>query len=219
MQFTSDGVPVCFHDETLGSALAVYDQNGDRITNGGKVSTYSYSTLATYHFGSLTNELLTVEDCAALCKKYGLGLVLEIKEATVPTAQNISDAYDAVAKYGMAQVTEWDIYTAQTAGYIQGIDDTADVGYISETISTGTIDAAAALGTGKNKVYFCAYASKFSSFTDALHVYGARHGVRFKMGSAYNASEINTYRKFEKIEVANVVNPAYALALYGEDGV
>lgn len=219
VQFTSDGVPVCFHDETLGSVLTVYDENGDTITNGDKISTYTYDTLATYHFGSLTNELLTVDECAALCKKYGLGLVLEVKEPTIPTEQNMSDAYDAVAKNGMAPNTEWDVYTAQTAGYIQEIDDTADIGYISETISTTTIDEAAALKTGKNKVYFCAYATKFSSFTDALHVYGARNGVMFKMGSAYTVAEINTYRKFEKIEVANVANPAYALAMYDENNV
>lgn len=214
VQFTSDGVPVCFHDETLGSVLTVYDENGNKITNGDRISTYTYDTLAIYHFGSLTNELLTVDECAALCKKYGLGLVLEVKEPTIPTEQNMSDAYDAVAKNGMAPNTEWDVYTAQTAGYIQEIDDTADIGYISETISTATIDEVAALRTGKNKVYFCAYATKFSSFTDALHVYGARNGVMFKMGSAYNVAEIYKYRKFEKIEVANVINPAYALAEY-----
>lgn len=214
VQFTSDGVPVLFHDEYIGASLSVYDENDSLITNGGKISTYTYSTLETYHFGSTTNPILTLDDCAALCKKSGLSLVLEIKNATTPTESNISDAYDIIAKNGMAQATEWDVYSATIAGYVSSIDDTADLGFISESITTGTIDTAASMKTGKNIVWFCAYSSAVSSFTDALHIYGARHGVRFKIGSAYSVSEIYNFRKFEKIEVANVSYPVLALFDY-----
>lgn len=214
VQFTSDGVPVLFHDAYIGASLPVYDENNNRITNGGKVSTYTYSTLSTYHFGSTTNPILTLDECAALCKKSGLALVLELKDATEPTESNISTAYDIIAKNGMAPVTEWDVYSTVTAGYVSSIDDTADLGYISEDITTTTIDTAASMKTGKNKVYFCAYSSMVSSFTDQKHIYGARQGVLFKIGSAYSVGEIYNFRKFEKIEVANVSYPVVALFDY-----
>lgn len=214
LQFTSDGVPVLFHDAYIGASLPVYDENNNRIMNGGKISTYTYSTLSTYHFGSTTNPILTLDECAALCKKSGLSLVLELKDATEPTENNISTAYDIVAKNGMAPVTEWDVYSTVTAGYVSSIDETADLGFISENITTGTIDTAATMKTGKNKVYFCAYSSRASSFTDQMHIYGARHGVLFKIGSAYSVGEIYNFRKFEKIEVANVSYPMVALFDY-----
>lgn len=214
VQFTQDGVPVLFHDERIGSSLAVYNSSGTKITNGNKISTYSYATLLTYNFGSKTNKIVTLEECAELCKKLGLALVLELKDATVPSEQNISDAFNIVAKHGLAPNTEWDVYSVQTAGYVSAIDETATIGYISEPITTATIDTAASIKNGKNIVWFCAYASAFSSFTEALHIYGARKGVRFKMGSAYNIGEIYRYRKFEKIEVANVVMPAGELYMY-----
>ena len=214
VQFTSDGVPVLFHDEYLGTSLPVYDSNGTRITNGNKISTYTYATLSTYHFGSTTNNIVTLDECAELCKKIGLALVLEMKDATNPTEQNISDTFDIVAKHGMAQNTEWDVYSAEIANYVLDIDETASIGYISEPITTATINTAASLKTGKNTVWFCAYASAFGSFTEALHIYGARKGIKFKMGSAYNIAEIYRYRKFEKIEVANVVMPAGELCMY-----
>lgn len=214
VQFTSDGVPVLFHDEYLGTSLPVYNSNGTRITNGNKISTYTYATLSTYHFGSTTNDIVTLDECAELCKKLGFALVLELKDATTPTEQNISDAFDIVAKHGMAQNTEWDVYAEQTANYVLDIDETASIGYISEPITTTTIDIAASLKNGKNTVWFCAYASAFGSFTEALHIYGARKGIKFKMGSAYNIAEVYRYRKFEKIEVANVVMPAGELCMY-----
>lgn len=215
IQFTSDNVPVLFHDATLGAALPVYDSNGNTFT-GSKISTYTYAHLQEYFFGSKTNPILTLEEAAALIKKQGLSVMLEIKDATVPTQSNIEAAYDIIAKNGLVDRSLWCVYSLAVAEYVTDIDDTCDCGYIQETISTATIDVAAQMYTGKNKVFFCAYPSSAEQFTDALHIYGAKNHVYFKMGSAYNESEIYAYRNYEMIEVANVKYPAYQLANYVE---
>lgn len=214
VQFTNDKIPVLFHDETLGKQLKVYDENGNEFQEDKHISDLSFNDVNSYAYGSKTNRILTLDNALQVCKELGMGILLEFKDVTPLTKENMLTSYEMVAMHGMLPNTIWSVYSVDTGKYIIDIDATCEMGYIKEEISTNTIDQASELYTGKNKVWFCAYASHFDEFTEELHIYAAKKNVHFKMGSAYSIDDLLKYSDFEMIEVANIKHPAETVAAY-----
>ena len=199
VQFTSDGVPVLLHDANLGAAFPVWD--GDvQITNGGLISTYSLATLNQYTYGNTHEPLMTLATCVELCKKIGLKLLLEFKQNTLPSFENMEYAYNIVANHGMTDEVIWNGYNKKYLSYITQIDAKAHMGYIAKPVSQVEIDKACELLTGENDVIFNLYDSDMPNFTTELHQYGAKKHVRFKVGSAYSGNQIRSFYKCEMIE-------------------
>lgn len=85
IQWTSDNVPVCLHDETI-----------DRTSNGtGNIHEMTYADVSTYDFGH--DSILRFTDYLALLKRIGLTPVIELKELTTYTMPN--EAYGQLVDY------------------------------------------------------------------------------------------------------------------------
>lgn len=214
VQFSKDGIPVLLHDYKLGAALKVYDSTNTSIT-GNAVNTYTLEELKQYHYGNATNELVTLEEFIAQCKKIGQKADLEFKDTPNPTQSNMQTAYDIVCKYGMIQSTCFMGYSTTVLSYIKSINPSCNFGLIGLPVTKALLDSAKTLLTGQNEVYFCLYASDFASFTDEIHQYGLTNGIKFKMGSALNIADIKKFSACELIECANVEYPDWELAQEG----
>lgn len=99
VQFTSDGVPMMLHDETI-----------DRTSNGsGKLYELTYAQVRAYDFGSWMDarfagtKIPTLEETLLLCKNLGLGIYLEFKPFGSHTFDEteVATILDLVDKYGM----------------------------------------------------------------------------------------------------------------------
>ena len=95
IRFTSDGVPVCIHDNTI-----------DRTSNGsGRVDSYTLTELKEYDFGSWKSteyegeEIPTLEEAMILCKRLNLKMYIELKECS--SEEEAIAILDLVYKYDM----------------------------------------------------------------------------------------------------------------------
>lgn len=99
--FTSDGVPVLMHDDTV-----------DRTTDGtGNIWDLTYARVETLDAGSWFSSKYTgtkvpsLEQFMAFCKKAGLGAYLEIKASHPPTSEQCDTIATIVKKAGMVDGT------------------------------------------------------------------------------------------------------------------
>ena len=212
VQFTSDNIPVLFHDAKLGKSLKVYDKNGNAVV-GNAINTYTLAELQEYRYGNLENELCTLREFIAQCKKIGQKADLEFKDTPNPTKENMEQAYKIVAEYGMLNATCFVGYTTEVLGYVKALNTDCNFGLIGLPVSNDLIDRAKSLLGNKNEVYACLYASDFDNFTPEIHEYGLMNGIKFKVGSAYKMADIKKFLKYELIECANVKFPAYELSV------
>ena len=216
VSITSDGVPVCFHDEYLGTRSIVYDNNGNVVTNvSKKINEYTYAELQAYDFGLYKGdayqglEIAKLEDVVLQCRNLGCELDIEMKFGWTTT--NSVDVYEMVALYGMIPHTMF-IGDNSNFANLQAIieeNEYVTVAY-GTTVSTERINKAATLKTGKNDVWVALLATDYSNLTDALRLLAVNQGLRFKYCSVYSTSAIPAdVRKCEMIEIAYMKYPAF----------
>lgn len=216
VSFTSDGVPVCFHDEYLGTNGIVYDANGDVVTDvTKKINEYTYSELQTYDFGLYKGDgykntaIMTLESAIILCRNLGCELDIEIKYGWNST--NVVDAYKMVALNGMIKHVMFIGYGSNSTLLedIIDVNDTVSVGY-ADVVSTEAINTAIALKTGKNDVWFVLLSTDYTNLTDELRLLAVNNGIRFKYCSIYNLTTISAdVMKCDMVEIAYMKYPAF----------
>lgn len=93
VRFTSDGVPVLLHDQTI-----------DRTSNGsGNITEMTFEEVRTYDFGN-GQQIPTFEEFIILCKKLDLCPYIEIKDITNGSVKELTDI---VKKLGMVKNCTW----------------------------------------------------------------------------------------------------------------
>ena len=135
VQFTSDGIPVCIHDNTV-----------ERTSNGGnrRVDSMTLEELKALDFGSWFSadytgtQIPTFEEFLILCKKLGLKPYVELKDGTAEEIQNL---FDLVRLYGMEKHTTFISFSLPLLQMIIDCSTKVRVGYVSDTYSNDYLNS------------------------------------------------------------------------------
>lgn len=152
ISFTSDGVPVLLHDDTI-----------NRTSNGtGAVSSYTYEQLLEFDFGSWKSseytgtKIPTLEELLLLCKNLGLHAYLEIKPiAGGNSTTYITECVNLCKKYGMLRNVTWLSFNNSYLDVVKTLDKKARLGLLHNGAveETTLIDNILALQTDYNEVF------------------------------------------------------------------
>ncbi len=181
VNFTSDGVPVLLHDDTV-----------DRTSNGtGNIGSLTSTYVRSLDFGSwkdpaYTGEKIpTFQEFLELCKALNLHAYIDIKTAVAYNGtsyfnNNINYLVAETARRGMLDNVTWISNREQTLKYVLDADPTARVGYMpgdNSSISSWVT----AINNLKN------YSSEAEVFIDINHTY------LLNSDGSVNTSPIVTY--------------------------
>lgn len=150
ISWTSDGVPVLLHDNTI-----------DRTSNGtGAIGDMTYDQVSQYDFGSWKSEVYagtkipTLDEFLVVCRNLGLHPYLELKPAQSPTEAMIRDIVDRVENNGMKGKVSYISFDATLLGYVKDYDSEARLGYLTPgAINQTYVSRAVALKTEENEVF------------------------------------------------------------------
>ena len=152
ISFTSDGVPVLLHDDTI-----------NRTSNGtGAVSSYTYEQLLEFDFGSWKSseytgtKIPTLEELLLLCKNLGLHAYLEIKPiASDNSTTYITECVNLCKKYGMLRNVTWISFDNLYLEVVKTLDKKARLGLLHNGTAEETtlINNILALQTDYNEVF------------------------------------------------------------------
>ena len=147
VSFTSDGVAVCLHDDTI-----------NRTSNGtGIIYNMTYADVLQYDFGSWKSpvyagtKIPTVEQFVKLCKDIGLNPYIELKDGYAYTESQIQSIVDIVKACGMSKNTTFISFNSTFLTYVKNYDQEARIGFIAG-IDASSIATANSLKTGYNEV-------------------------------------------------------------------
>ena len=162
VSLTSDDVPVLLHDDTINRTARNAD--GSEISSTINISDITYEQALTYDFGIwMGNEyagtkIPTFAEFMKLCRNLGLRPYVEIKPSDNFTRTHVQNLVDIVKKHGMGSCTTWISFDATYLSYVKDYDDTARLGYLSNTVTSTAITTAQSLKTSKNEVFLDTYA-------------------------------------------------------------
>ena len=146
VSFTSDGVAVLLHDDTV-----------DRTSSGsGSIGAMTLEEVKALDFGSWFSSaysgttIPTFAEFMALCRNIGLHPYIELKAGT---KEQISGLVDVVRSYNMLDKVTWISFSSGYLGYIKEFDPKARLGYVCTTITEELIDIAKNLLGGENEVF------------------------------------------------------------------
>lgn len=147
VQFTSDGVPVLLHDETI-----------NRTSNGtGNIADLTYAQVSQYDFGAWKGyegtKIPTFEEFISLCKSIGVHAYIELKSPASFTTERIGGLLATVKKYRMQKKVTWISFNSSWLGIVKTLDPTARLGFIAGGVDSSVITTTASLKTETNEVF------------------------------------------------------------------
>ena len=166
VRFTSDGVAVLLHDETINRTARNAD--GSTISGSIKISEITYEQALTYDFGiwkgsAYTGEKIpTFEQFIKLCKNIGLSAYVELKTGT---QAQIDDTIKIAIKNGMRKNVTWISYSLSLISYVKTYDATARLGLISNTITPQNVTDISGLKSIDNEVII---ETDYNNVTDSI---------------------------------------------------
>lgn len=154
--FTSDGVPVLLHDDTI-----------NRTSNGtGSISSLTLAQAQSYVFNKIKYSgvdqtvpgypdvtIPTFEDFIKLCRNLSLHPYIELKSSGGYTEAQIQGVVDLVEANGMKGKVTYISFSATYLGYVKAYDQNARLGYIVNSVNATGISTALGLQTGSNEVF------------------------------------------------------------------
>ena len=151
VRFTSDGVAVLLHDESINRTA----RNADGTTISGTVNIedITYAEALEYDFGIYKGaqfagtKIPTLNQFIELCKKLGLEMYIELKVAP------IEPQYNAVKAYSMEDHTTWISFSTNYLTQIKTLDPKARLGKLATSLDSDILDAAVGLKSGSNEVF------------------------------------------------------------------
>lgn len=158
VSFTSDGVAVLLHDNTI-----------DRTSNGtGNISDMTYEQALQYDFGSWKSsayagtKIPTFEQFIKLCRSLSLHPYIELKQNGSYTESQIQGIVDTVKRNGMKGRVTYISFSATYLGYVKNYDSAARLGYLAN-ITTSAIATANGLKTTDNEVFMDVISSNITT--------------------------------------------------------
>jgi len=154
VRFTSDGVPVLLHDESINRTARNAD--GTSISSTVNIADITYAQSQDYDFGIYKGSAFSgtkipkFEDFLKLCRSIGLKCYIELKAGT---QAQIESLVDLVKQNGMDGKVSWISAALTYINYINDYDETARVGFISIDLSSVLADTILGWKTGQNEVF------------------------------------------------------------------
>lgn len=149
VSFTSDGVAVCLHDSTI-----------DRTSNGtGSISSLTWAQVQEYDFGSWKSSVYagtkipSFAQFIRLCRDLALHPYIELKSTATYTQAQVDNLIAIVRNNGMQGKVTWISFNATYLGYVKNTDETARLGYLTESLSSTHISTAQGLKLSTNTVF------------------------------------------------------------------
>lgn len=190
VQFTSDGVPMILHDETI-----------DRTSNGtGKLYELTYAQVRAYDFGSWKDarfagtKIPTLEETLLFCKNIGLGIYLEFKPFGPYTfnSTEIESIINLVEKYGM---TDHVLYAGRS-DIVHALRPKASVVLGGNAITQATIVSQALAVKGDNRVEVWGQVN--DTFTESVVLELAENGIHLGAWTAAAQNNADAIRAISK---------------------
>lgn len=159
VKFTTDGVPVLFHDDLVGATGR--NPDGSELTENVFFYNCSYDDLLAYDFGIRMGaeyagtKIARFDDFIALCKNIGLHPYIELKGGTKAQIQGL---VDLVERYGMKGKVTW-IGGLANLKYVADYDNTARLGLVNHSIKASEVASVKTLQTGVNEVFIDTHVS------------------------------------------------------------
>ena len=189
VSFTSDGVAVLLHDETI-----------DRTSDGsGNIASMTYEQAVQYDFGSWKSaeyagtKIPTFEEFIRVCKEIQLHPYIELKNGSTYTQAQINSVVDMVKAAGMQGNVTYLSFNATYLGYVKNADPTARLCYVVWSIDANSVSAVYNLRTGKNDV---AILSHYQRLTDDMVDLCIRYGIPLEAWSPNDASWIENMNPY-----------------------
>ncbi len=149
VSFTSDGVPVLLHDDTI-----------NRTSNGtGNIGSLTLAQVKSYDFGSWKSseyagvEIPTFEEFISLCRKLSLHPYIEIKANGSYTQEQMGTLVSIVKKFSMSKNVTWISYSAPYLSYIKQHDPKARLGLVANQYTSNIISTTLNLRNDENEVF------------------------------------------------------------------
>ena len=146
IRFTSDGVPVLLHDESI-----------DRTSNGhGKIQDMTLEEVRSFDFGNWKattfkgTQIPTLEEFLSLCAEIGLSPHLELKAGT---PKQVSQIIDLVEEYDLSNNVTYISFNLNLLKYVLERVPDASVGVLSNAVNESVIKKACSLSTNYNHIY------------------------------------------------------------------
>jgi glycerophosphoryl diester phosphodiesterase len=153
VRFTSDGVPVLLHDESINRTARNAD--GTELPNTVNIADITYTQSQDYDFGIYKGsqfagiKIPKFEDFLKLCRSLGLGCYIELKAGTQAQIENL---IDMVEQNGMKKVSTWISASDSMLSVVKNKDVMARLGFISQAFTANTINIIRSLETDGNEV-------------------------------------------------------------------
>lgn len=162
VSFTSDGIPVLLHDNTINRTARNAD--GTTISEDININDITYQQALTYDFGIYKSTAYTgtkipkLEDFLVLCRNLGLHPYVELKSSATYSESQIRSLIDMAKKCGMKNNLTWISFKSAFLTYIKNYDAEARLGYVVDNITEANITRANNLMTEENEVFLdCDY--------------------------------------------------------------
>lgn len=189
VSFTSDGVPVLLHDDTI-----------DRTSNGsGKISNLTYNQVLQYDFGSWkSNEyagtkIPTFKEFIVLCKNIGLHPCIELKDNGNYTQEQILEIVDIVKNCGMKGNVTYVSFNINYLNYVKEYDNQARLGYVMFDITQQKVNETLNLKSGINDVFITA---SYANLTDSKIQMCADNCIPLEMWSVNDVDVIKNMNSY-----------------------
>lgn len=150
VSFTSDGVPVLLHDNTI-----------DRTSNGsGNINNLTYAQVRAYDFGSWKSASYTgtkipsLAEFLQLCKSIMLHPYIELKPNGSYTKEQVQQIVDMVRAYGLRGKVTYISFSSTFLGYVKDYDSEARLGFLKSSYASSDITTCKSLKTTKNSVFY-----------------------------------------------------------------
>lgn len=154
VSFTSDGVAVLLHDDTINRTARNAD--GTPISETINIADITYAQALTYDFGIWKESayagtrIPTLEEFVVLCRNIGLHPYIELKAGT---QQRVEKIVEIVKACGMADNVSWISFSNTLLSYVKSVSPKARLGYVVGSVTSEVIETAQSLKTTENEVF------------------------------------------------------------------
>ena len=154
VSFTSDGVAVLLHDDTINRTARNAD--GTTISEPINIADITYAQALTYDFGIWKGsayagtKIPTLKDFVVLCRNIGLHPYIELKAGD---QQSVERVVDIVKACGMAENVSWISFSDALLSYVKAVSPKARLGYVVGSVTSEVIETARSLKGTENEVF------------------------------------------------------------------